>query len=58
MSSSTRSLIFVLVAGMGFAAALRADEKKPYTGAACAADADAQFRDEVWAKTPKPKWFP
>ena len=35
---------------MSSAVALRAEEKKPYTGAACAADAIAHFRDEVWTK--------
>ncbi len=50
MSPATRSLVLVLVAGMGSVTALRSDDKKPYTGAACATDADAHFRDEVWTK--------
>lgn len=37
----------LLLAALGFA--LAADDKKPYTGAACTAT-DTQFRDEVWAK--------
>ena len=38
------SLVFVVV----FAAAVRADEPKPYVG--CLAGVDVQFRDEIWAK--------
>jgi hypothetical protein len=49
MTSSLRSLVLVL-AVVGSAASLQADDKKPYTGASCAGDATAHFRDEVWAK--------
>ncbi len=50
MSPALRSLVLVLAIGLGYAAAVGADDKKPYTGAGCAAEPDAQFRDEVWAK--------
>lgn len=49
MPLRTRTFGLVLIVGAGFAAPLRADDKKPYTGAACAG-ADADFRDEVWTK--------
>ena len=50
MPLSSRTLVLVLMAGIGSAVAVRGDDKKPYTGAACAAEPDAHFRDEVWAK--------
>ena len=42
-----RSLVLVLA--VASAAVARGDDKKPYTGA-CTGEADANFRDEVWAK--------
>ncbi|MDY3560981.1 hypothetical protein R5W23_002231 [Gemmata sp. JC673] len=40
-------VLFVTVFG---SAPLPAGDKKPYTGAACAAEGDSYFRDEVWTK--------
>lgn len=48
MPLRTRSLLLIVaVIGSG---SLRADDKKPYTGAACAVEVDPHFRDEVWTK--------
>lgn len=41
--------VLILVA-LGTGPATRADDKKPYTGTACAGEVDANFRDEVWTK--------
>jgi hypothetical protein len=51
MSVITRSLVLVLAAGAGLAAA-QDDGKKPqpYAGASCSAPVDDFFKDEVWAK--------
>src|SRR4051812_20585274 len=50
MPSITRVLALVLAVETGFLVAVRADEKKPYTGATCTAPVDDFFKDEVWAK--------
>jgi len=50
MLSSTRSLLLVLIAGAGYSATMRADEKPSPTGPACGRAADGYFADEVWAK--------
>jgi hypothetical protein len=44
-----RSLVLVLAAGVGLVVTVRGDDKKPYTGAACA-EADVYFKGEVWVK--------
>ncbi|HEY1192517.1 MAG TPA: DUF1549 domain-containing protein [Gemmata sp.] len=50
MPTPPRALVFLLVVGIGSGAAARGDDKKTYAGASCAAEADAHFRDDVWAK--------
>jgi hypothetical protein len=49
MPRSALAFAPLLLAGVGFTLTRAADDKKPYTGAACAAD-DAVFRDGVWAQ--------
>ncbi|MBY0461540.1 MAG: hypothetical protein K2V38_29845, partial [Gemmataceae bacterium] len=49
MRTVIRATLLVFAVGFGGAAAT-ADDKKPYTGTACAADHDEHFRNEVWAK--------
>jgi hypothetical protein len=50
MQTSSCLLALVLALGLANSGTLRGEDRKPYTGAGCAAEVDDQFRDDVWAK--------
>lgn len=45
-----RACALLVLVALGSGPATQADDKKPYTGTACAGENDASFRDEVWTK--------